>query len=92
MTDVIVTIRIMPESPDTELAGVEKAARKEVVEFAGEQNMRTEIEPIAFGLSALKLTFATPEEKGSTDPLEEKLREIDGVASAEVIDVRRALG
>ena len=32
------------------------------------------------------------EEKGSTAELEEKLKEIEGVQSVEVTDVRRALG
>jgi len=32
------------------------------------------------------------ETKGSTDELEDLLRNIDGVGSAEVVDVRRAIG
>ena len=54
--------------------------------------MKTEQEPIAFGLKALKITFVMDEDKGSTDPLEETLKNLDGVNSVETIDVRRAVG
>ena len=32
------------------------------------------------------------EKKGSTDALEEKVKELEGVSSLEVTDVRRAVG
>ena len=51
-----------------------------------------EEENIAFGLIALKITFVMNESKGNIDPLEDQLRNIDGVNSVEVIDVRRTIG
>ena len=54
--------------------------------------MKSEQEPIAFGLKALKITFAMDENKGSTDTLEEDINGIEGVNSVEVVDVRRAIG
>jgi len=36
--------------------------------------------------------FVMDEAKGSTDDLEKKISEIDGVNSVEVVDVRRTIG
>lgn len=92
MAQVIVTLKIMPESPDTDLARIEKEAAKKINSFAGKTEIRNEIEPVAFGLKALKITFVMDESKGSTEALEEHIKNIEGVTSTEVIDVRRAVG
>ena len=92
MASVIATIKIMPESPEIDLNDIEKSAKKLIAEFAGEGETKTEQEPIAFGLKALKITFVMDEAKGSPDPLADKIKEIEGVNSAEIIDVRRAIG
>lgn len=91
MGNAIVTLRIMPESPDTDLEAIKVQATKEIANFGGEVGKEL-IEPVAFGLKSLSLIFVVDEEKGGTDALEEKIREIEGVNSAEVTDVRRALG
>ena len=49
-------------------------------------------ESIGFGLKALKIIFVMDENKGSPDPVAEKISEMEGVNSAEITDVRRALG
>ena len=72
------------------LAGAE--AKKKIAHFAGEGETRVEIEPIAFGLKAVKIIFVTDEKKGGTDSLEAEISKIKGVNSVEVIDVRRAIG
>ena len=92
MANVVVTLKIMPESPEVDLNKVEEAAKKTIAEFAGEGETKTEQEPIAFGLKALKIIFVMDEAKGATDPLENKIKEIEGVNSVEVVDVRRAIG
>jgi elongation factor 1-beta len=92
MANAIITLKIMPESPDVDLDHVEAEAKKKIIAFAGEGEMRVEIEPIAFGLKAVKIMFVTDEKKGGTDSLEEAIGTIDGVNSVEVIDVRRAIG
>lgn len=92
MADVILTLKIMPESPEIDLAIVEEQAKKLITEFAGETETKSEQEPIAFGLKALKIVFVMDESKGSTDELENKIKEIQGVNSVEVVDVRRAIG
>ncbi|MEA2035875.1 MAG: elongation factor 1-beta [Nanoarchaeota archaeon] len=92
MANVIVTLKIMPKSPEVDLNKVEEEAKKEIAAFAGEGETKSEQEPLAFGLKSLKIIFVTDEAKGATDPLEEKIAALEGVNSVEVTDVRRALG
>ncbi len=92
MANAVVTMKIMPESPEVDLEKVKEEAIKKIAEFAGEGETRTEIEPIAFGLKALKITFVMDEALGSPDALEEPIKSIEGVNSFEITDVRRAVG
>ncbi len=93
MAMAIVTIKMMPESPDVDMEQVQIEASAKIDKFVGEQGeKRFAIEPIAFGLKALKITFVMNEKIGSTEPLEADLGTIEGVNSVEVIDVRRAIG
>lgn len=92
MATAIATMKIMPDSPDVDMEALEAKVQVEIAKFAGEGDTRTEIEPIAFGLKALKITFVMDEELGSPDALEEPITKLEGVNSFEIIDVRRALG
>lgn len=92
MANAIVTIKIMPESPDVNLEELSTNAKEKIAEFAGEGDTKQEIEPVAFGLSALKIIFVMDEAKGSPEPLEKEIENLEGVNSVEVIDVRRAIG
>tara|TARA_Y100000310_G_C20624634_1_gene785159 strand:- start:570 stop:848 length:279 start_codon:yes stop_codon:yes gene_type:complete len=92
MAQVVVTIKIMPESPDVNLEDLKGKVEEKIKGFAGEGEMKFEEDPIGFGLSALKVLFAMDEEKGDTEKLEEDIKTIEGIVSAEVIDMRRALG
>ncbi len=91
MAIVLITFKLMPESPDVRLDEVELKAKEIIIEFGGEVGT-IEKEPIAFGLVALRIVLSLDESKSNLDPLEEKLREIDGIISAQVVDVRRAVG
>jgi len=91
MADVVATLKIMPKGPETDLDKIEKEANKKIIDFGG-QLAKKEIEPIGFGLKALKIIFFVNEAKGGLDPLEEEVKKIKGVQSAEVVDVRRGLG
>ena len=92
MADVIITLKIMPESPDVDLSAVETKSKEFITAFAGEGDCKVEIEPIAFGLKALKILFVMDEAKGTTDSLEKQISDLEDVASVEVTDVRRAIG
>lgn len=91
MTDMIVTFKIMPETPDVNLEGIQEKATASINEFGGEVG-KVDIEPIAFGLKALMLVFVVNEDKGSTEELEAKITDFEGVQSVQVTDMRRALG
>ncbi len=93
MAKAIITLKIMPESPDVDLDAVQAAAEAKINAFVGEDGeKRFSQEPIAFGLKALNIIFVMEEQQGSTEPLEHELASIDGVNSVEVTDVRRAIG
>ena len=47
---------------------------------------------IGFGLVALHVKFNMDEKKGSTDPIEDLIRNTEGVESVEVIAISRAFG
>ena len=82
----------MPESLESDLISLEKKVLNEIIKFAGKKKVKKEIEPVAFGLKALKIIFVMDENKGSTEKLENNISKINGVNSVEVIDVRRAIG
>ena len=82
-----VKIKIMPNSPDADLAEIEKKA-KEIIEKNGGINKEYSQEPIAFGLKAVIAFFQWPEEK-ETEDLEESLKNIPEVQSVQIIDMRK---
>ena len=92
MATIIITLKIMPESPDIDLSKIENKVKEKITEFAEETEMKTEQEAIAFGLKALKIIFTMDESKGSTEELEDNIKDIEGVQNVEVVDVRRAVG
>ena len=92
MARVIVTLQIMPESPNENLKNIEQHTLASIQRFAGEGETKVTIEPIAFGLSAVKIVFVMDEKIGSTEPLEKDIAKIRGVSSVEVTDIRRAVG
>jgi len=92
MAKAIVTLKIMPKSPSIDLDKVATEAEKKIIAYAGDGDRKKEIEPVAFGLNALKMIFVMDEAKGTPEPLEKDISKIKGVQSVEVIDVRRAIG
>ncbi len=90
MGTVLVTIKIMPESVDTDLEAIQEKVKQITKEKGGEKST-TKTEPVAFGLNAIILNFALDESK-SIDDIQDKLKELSEISSAEVIDFRRAFG
>jgi len=85
-----VKIKIMPTSPEADLENIKETA-KALIEKKGGKNCNFEEEPIAFGLKAVIIFFAWPEEL-ELENLEKELQKIDEVNSTQVIDMRRAFG
>jgi elongation factor 1-beta len=92
MAKVIITLKIMPESPEAPLHSIESKSIALIKAFAGDVETKTEITPVAFGLKSVNIKFVLDESKGGTDKLEDQIAEIPDVNSVEVTDVRRIIG
>lgn len=92
MAKVIVTLKIMPTSPEINLTKLQEKINEKIDSFAGDCEKKVTEEPIAFGLKALNIIFVMDEAKGSTEFLETQLSEFEDINSVEVTDVRRAIG
>jgi len=90
MALALIKVKIMPESPDTNLDKIETKS-KEILTNKGSKSIRFEREPIAFGLTAVIVGFSW-DDNDSNDEVLEELQSIENVSSAEVIDYRRAIG
>ena len=92
MVQAGVTLKIMPESVETDKVALKDAIKKKIIEVYGEVGeIRESEEPLAFGLVAFKFIFIIDESEG-TDKIQEAAAEVEGVGSAQVVDFRRALG
>lgn len=87
---MLVKIKIMPVSPETDLEKIKNKAYSIIQEENG-KNIIFHEEPIAFGLKAVIASFDINEQE-PLEPIEENLRKIKEVNSTNVIDMRRAFG
>ncbi|OPX60821.1 MAG: Elongation factor 1-beta [Methanobacterium sp. PtaB.Bin024] len=89
MGEVVATIKLMPESPEVDLAQIKENVEKSIPE--GTELHKIEEEPIAFGLVALNVMVIVDDGEGGTEKAEEIFSQLDDVASIEVVDVRRLM-
>lgn len=87
---VAVITKIMPDSPEANLVEIQNKAR-EFLESKKAMNISFEGRDIAFGLKAIIIKFAWPEEQ-DTSIIEDGLAKIPHVSSAVIEDYRRAFG
>lgn len=88
MAKVLVVVKVYPSSADTDLDELVDSIRRRLPE--GYDIARSAKEPIAFGLSALKLYVVMPEEvEGGTEELEKLIAGVEGVEELEVEAVHR---
>jgi translation elongation factor aEF-1 beta len=97
MAKIIVTFRLLPENPESNIAKIEEEVKEKIKNFAGEEyNQESDLKitqaELAFGLKSLDIKAILEESKGSTDSLEEEMKNIKEVRSVEVTDVRRIIG
>lgn len=85
----LVKLKILPESPSTDLEAIKTEAQEKIKSQEGNIG-HFEEEEIAFGLKALIATINWPEEK-DTDLIENTFKNIKGVSSVDIIDYRRSL-
>ena len=92
MAKAIITFKLMPESPDTDLEAIKLEAEGIARDEGAIGQMQVKVEPIAFGLKAV-LILAMYEVEGSDfDAIAQKMSEIEGVQNAEVAKMDLALG
>ena len=91
MAQVVVSLKIMPKTPEISLDIIKNEVKESVMDKVGKGEMKTEIVPVAFGLNSLNVIFVM-DESNKLDPIENSIKNIEGVNSVEVTDVRRAIG
>ena len=93
MANAIITLRVMPESPEIDLEHIKHQAEKKIDHFVGSHKEKQyEIKPVAFGLKSLDIHFMMNEDLGSPDGVADEIAALDGVQSCEVTNVTRAMG
>ena len=90
MAIAAIITKIMPSSPDADLKEIEAKA-KDSMERLNAMNVSFEEQEIAFGLKAIMMKMAWPEEQ-DTEIIETTLSKIENVSSARIEDYRRAFG
>jgi len=82
MGNVVLILRVMPESPAVDLEALKSAIKKAV---PGAQDIREE--PIGFGLKALKLAVIVGDKGGESDMVEDTIGALEGVQRAEIVEL-----
>ena len=85
MGEVAIVLKVMPTGTDVDLTKLKEDITATVPDNAKINTI--EEKPIAFGLKALEVTLIFDDRKGGDDTLEERLEQIEGVASVETIQV-----
>jgi elongation factor 1-beta len=80
--NVVLILRVMPESPDVDLDDLKARLRAEV---KGLQDIQEE--PIGFGLKALKIAVVVSDAAGESDATEGQIMALDGVERAEIVEL-----
>jgi len=88
---VMVILRVLPSDVEVDVEGLKERIQMEIARLGGGFALQSyRVEPIAFGLKALKLAIVMPEEtEGGTYLLEEVIRGVEGVGEVEVEVVSR---
>ena len=89
MGTAFVTIKVMPDSPSSDLDLITKDSEKIIEKHQGKM-IKTETQPVAFGLKAILLVFSINENL-ELDPIEQDIQKITSVSSASVTDMRRSM-
>ncbi|WP_440953458.1 elongation factor 1-beta [Methanococcoides sp. FTZ1] len=87
MGEVAATMKIMPEGVDTDLEDLKSKLEAALPE--GASIYGSEVEPVAFGLKALKVVVLVGDLEGGTESVEEAFAAVSGVESVQVTDLGR---
>tara|TARA_Y100000310_G_scaffold305949_1_gene346664 strand:- start:1479 stop:1757 length:279 start_codon:yes stop_codon:yes gene_type:complete len=92
MGKAIITFKIMPESPETDLGPIKEKAEAIAREAGAIGQMQVKEDPIAFGLKAVLVLAMYEVEGADFDGTAAKMGEIEHVQSSEVAKMDLALG
>jgi len=84
MGKVAITYNILPESPEVDINLLLDSIRSAIpksVELKG-----SVVNPVAFGLNAIKILVIVGDEPGIADEVEKNLLELKGVQSVDAVD------
>ncbi|MCG7854867.1 MAG: elongation factor 1-beta [Methanoregulaceae archaeon] len=82
MGNVVLIIRVMPESPEVDLERLKSQMKAAI---RGLQDIREE--PIGFGLKALKIAVVVSDAAGESDSVEADINALEGVERAEIVEL-----
>ncbi|MCK9312566.1 MAG: elongation factor 1-beta [Methanocorpusculum sp.] len=86
MGEVVVILKIMPESPEVDIKKLQEEIKAKI---PGIEDMK--VEPIGFGLSAIKIAMITQDEEGAGDKVEALFSKIAGIERVEIETLNRML-
>ncbi len=89
MAKVVITMKVLPDSPERNLDELRKAV-EEKIKSEGGAIYKESIEPIAFGINAIVIAFVLDEDRGSEGVLE-KVKAIEGTGDVQITDMTRMM-
>ena len=92
MAKAIITFKLMPESPDTDLKTIAAQALVIAKENGAIGQMQSKEEPIGFGIVSVLVLAMYSVDESDFDGIAQKMAKISGVESAEVAKMDLALG
>ncbi|HLC97457.1 MAG TPA: elongation factor 1-beta [Candidatus Nanoarchaeia archaeon] len=92
MAKAIITFKLMPESPDVDLAPIKEQALAIAKKHGAIGQMQAQEEPIAFGLKAVLILAMYDIAEKDFEGIAAEMGKIENVQSAEVAKMDLALG
>ncbi|MEM1688108.1 MAG: hypothetical protein QXY70_00325 [Nanopusillaceae archaeon] len=83
---VVITLKILPDSPEIDPLNFLNDVKKIIENFGG-RYIQHDIKPFVFGLKSLEIKFSYPDTEFREEEFLNKIREIEGISSAEITNV-----
>jgi translation elongation factor aEF-1 beta len=87
MGKIVIAYKILPSESTVDLEVLKEKLKKQLADIASIQRFAEE--PIAFGLSALKVNMVLPEKDGILDETEKRITDIKEVGQIQTLGVTR---
>ncbi|MFQ6051165.1 MAG: elongation factor 1-beta [Candidatus Hydrothermarchaeota archaeon] len=88
MGEVLAILKIMPENVDIKPEHLKERIEERLSKI---RIVGYEEEPIAFGLTALKVSVVVEDKEGGISEVEEEIKKIEGVGEIDVVHLSRCL-